>query len=477
MPTALPAHTDPAGAIRRLAGFVAGHPVGAHPDAALARARLAFLDTLGCAIQGATTDTARRTREALAAWGPGPAPVIGGGAVGMAPPWAALANGTAAHARDLDDYTLTANDHPSAVLVPAVLAAAAGRRCSLGDALDAYLVGLEVIFRIGRAVNMGHYNLGWHTTSTIDGLGATVAVARLSGLDAERTACALALAVSMGAGMNSQFGTSAKPLHAGLSAKTGVVAATLAGAGLTANPDVLDGPVSFASLMVPPGAADFERALEGLGESWGIETDGLGAKVYPSCGYTHRSVDAAIALHAALPPADRARIAAVRVSIPDFHLAILPYATPRTPDEALFSTAWCVATALLKGRNRLEDFEADALADPAVRALCDRVTVTGRRPRRPEINVDPDEPDTVEVTLTDDRVLGRACPRWTGMPGADLGPAQFLDKFHACLAAAGPGRSEAFATLPARLLDDGPDTPIAPLLANLAGTPPAVAAQ
>ena len=477
MPTALPARTEPAGAILRLARFVAEHPVGAHPEAALTRARLAFLDTIGCAVQGATTETARRARDAVAAWGDGPAPVIGSNGLCLAAPWAAFANGTAAHARDLDDYTLVANDHASAVLVPAVIAAAVGRRCTLGDVLDAYLVGLEVIFRIGRAVNMGHYNLGWHTTSTIDGLGATAAVARLAGLDAEQTACALALAVSMGAGMNSQFGTSAKPLHAGLSAKNGVLAATLAGAGLTGNPAVLDGPVSFATLMVPPGSADFTTALDGLGESWGIVTDGLGAKVYPSCGYTHRSVDAAIALHAELAPADLEAIAKVEVSIPDFHLAILPYAAPRTPEEALFSTAWCVATALIKGRNRLEDFEADALADPAVRALCDRVTVTGRRTRRPEINVDPEEPDTVEVTLPDGRVLCRNCERWTGMPGADLTQAQFVEKFHACLAAAGPGSAEDYATLPASLLDDEADTPIDILLATLVGKPSAVAAQ
>ena len=477
MQTVLPVHTESTGAIPRLARFVAGHPVAAHPEVALTRARLAFLDTIGCAVQGATTETARRTRDAVAAWGHGPAPVIGGGGLCVAAPWAALANGTAAHARDLDDYTLVANDHASAVLVPAIIAGAAGRRCTLRDVLDAYLVGLEVIFRIGRAVNMGHYNLGWHTTSTIDGLGATAAVARLAGLDAVQTASALALAVSMGSGMNSQFGTSAKPLHAGLSAKNGVLAARLACGGLTGNPAVLDGPVRFATIMVPPGSADFTTALDGLGESWGIVTDGLGAKVYPSCGYTHRSVDAAIALHAALAPADLEAIAKVQVSIPDFHLAILPYATPRTPEEALFSTAWCVATALIKGRNRLEDFEADALADPAVRALCDRVTVTGRRTRRPEINVDPEEPDTVEVTLPDGRVLCRSCERWTGMPGADLTPAQFVEKFHACLAAAGPGSSEDYATLPASLLDDEPDTPIDILLATLAGKPSAVAAQ
>ena len=81
-----------------------------------------------------------------------------------------LALGAAAHAYDLDDYTLIANDHPSAVLVPALISAASAQSNDYSgmDLLDAYLVGLEVIFCLGEAVNMDHYKLGWHTTSTLD---------------------------------------------------------------------------------------------------------------------------------------------------------------------------------------------------------------------------------------------------------------------------------------------------------------------
>jgi len=467
----LPARSDPQGAIARIAAFVASVPSDAHSAAALERARLALLDTIGCAIQGATTENARRTCEAIVSWGSGPAPVLGTG-LKVPPPWAALANGVAAHAKDLDDYTLVANDHASAVLVPAILAVGADCPCTYGDILDAYLTGLEVIFRVGKAVNMGHYKLGWHTTSTIDGLGAAAAVARLKGLDSDRVASALSLTVSMGAGMTSQFGTSAKPLHAGLSAKAGVLAATLAECGLTGNPTVLDGPVSFASLMVPEGEADFEAALSNLGQTWGIETYGLGAKVYPSCGYTHRSVDAALALHGSMSSDDRANIQSVRVSIPDFHLAILPYDIPNHPDEALFSTAWCVATALLKGHNRLEDFSANALSDPELRGLTQRVAVHGRRTKRPEINVDPDDPDTVEVTLSDGRILTQSCAVWTGMPGADLDKARFVEKFRACVDAAYPGTNGELAVIPQRILEDAPDTSFEELLASISDATP-----
>ena len=59
-----------------------------------------------------------------------------------------MANGASAHALDIDDYTFIANDHPSAVMLPAILAACCGHEDAISglDILDAYLIGLEVIF-------------------------------------------------------------------------------------------------------------------------------------------------------------------------------------------------------------------------------------------------------------------------------------------------------------------------------------------
>src|SRR3546814_8175324 len=65
-------------------------------------------------------------------------------------------------------------------------------------------------------------------------MGAAAAVARLLKLDAEASARALSIATSMSAGFMSQFGTEMKPVHAGLAAKGGVMAAHLARAGVTA---------------------------------------------------------------------------------------------------------------------------------------------------------------------------------------------------------------------------------------------------
>jgi 2-methylcitrate dehydratase PrpD len=433
-------------ALQTLARFVATVDRARHPEAAVTRAKQAFLDTIGCMYLGADADVTKRALDAAETWGAGSAPIVATGRTAPAP-WAALVNGVSAHAFDLDDYTLIANDHASAVLVSAVLAASMGGEDTHSglDVLDAYLVGLEVIFRMGEAVNLHHYKLGWHTTSTLDGFGATAAACRLWGLDESATAMALSLTTSMGSGYVSQFGTDAKPLHAGFSAKTGIVAAGLARAGATAYLGALDGAIGFGSLLVPGGEARFAESFAKLGQPWGIEEFGLGAKAYPSCGYTHRCIDAAIALHERLGIASADEVASAAASLPDFFLAILPFDVPKDRTEALFSTAYCVAVGLVTGGNRITDFLDEAVARPDMRALAGRVTVSGRAPLRPEINADPEDPDTVSVVLRDGREDTVAIPIWTGAPGRDLSQDGFEAKLRECLALSGRGDADRLA--------------------------------
>ena len=428
----------PETAIETLASFIAGVPRERHPSMAVERAKCAFLDTLGCIYVGADSIATRAVLGAAAAWGRGTTPVLGT-EVTLPPPWATMANGASAHAYDFDDYTLQANDHPSAVLVPALLAASQpqDRDQSGMDLLDAYLVGLEVVFRLGEAVNLGHYKLGWHTTSTLDGFGATAAVCRLWGLDARATAVALSLTTSLGSGFVSQFGTATKPLHAGFSAKTGLLAAGLGRSGATAYAGALDGDVSFRTLLVPPGEARFEEALTKLGNPWGIEEFGLGAKAYPSCAYAHRAVDCAIELNRKLGIRSADEVESATVSLPDFHLAILPFGVPNDRTEALFSTAYCVALALATGGNRIADFSEEAVRRDDLRDLASRIEVTSRKPRRADLNVDPQDPDRVEVVMRDGRRDQASVGIWRGAPGRDLDRAQFETKFRECMALSG----------------------------------------
>lgn len=180
-------------------------------------------------------------------------------------------------------------------------------------------------------------------------------------------------------------------------------------------------------------AAAIERASLAVLDTLGCILLGSGSDV---ARVAHRAAagwgDAAIAVRAELGLQDIDEIESVSVSLPDFHLAVLPYHVPGDRAEALFSTAYCVATALATGGNRIEDFFPGALKREDILRLTDRVRVSGRVPKRPEFNFDPDDPDSVEVRLVNGRRARHQVAVYTGAPGRDLGRDRFISKFEDC---------------------------------------------
>ena len=182
--------------------------------------------------------------------------------------WAALCNGTAAHALDFDDTNFTMLGHPSAPVLAAGLAAG---ELALADGpalLHAFLLGFEVETTLAEVINPAHYERGWHATCTLGTLGAAAAAARLLGLDADGIRTALAVAASQSSGLKENFGTMTKPFHAGHAARSGVVAALLAREGWTAAEQALEGPQGFVSVL--GASAPRLDALETLGAPWKI---------------------------------------------------------------------------------------------------------------------------------------------------------------------------------------------------------------
>jgi len=270
------------------------------PSAALDEAALCLVDTLACILAGRDEDVAVAARRAMAsASGPGPARAIGGDAR-MSLPAAALANGVAAHAIDLDDYEIPGSTHPSAVVLGALLALATTRAATLREVLVAHVAGHEAIVRMGEALGHGHYLAGWHATSTIGPFGAATACPRLLGLGAEATAHALGLAASASAGLKHQFGSDAKPVHAGFAARAGLEAALLAAEGIGAAARLFEGRQGFLALYATPASPGAAAALaRGRGET-GILVHRPLRKPWPCCAYAHRAVEAAQRI-AALP--------------------------------------------------------------------------------------------------------------------------------------------------------------------------------
>jgi len=241
--------------------------------------------------------------------------------------------------------------------------------------LAAYIAGFEAEAKIALAVNFHHYTKGWHPTATLGTFGAAAAAARLMGLDAHKTAVALALAASFASGIKANFGTMAKPLHVGHSARNGIVAARLARAGFTANAhDVFEHEQGFLEVFNGPGTYDVGRATRAWAAPFDIVTPGIGIKQYPCCGSTHPAIDAMLEIVArrAIAPEDVARIDAW------IHARRLQHTNRPQPGSALdakFSLQYVLVRALVDAGVGIAHFEGNAWRDARIAALLARVHV------------------------------------------------------------------------------------------------------
>ena len=425
------------GATLRLGRWVAEAPRD-WSDEAGRRAASAFVDTAACMLAGADDAAPRAAYDAMSRWGTGGGAIVAGTPYRLPAPWAALVNGTAAHALDYDDILEISNAHVSAVLVPALLALGEERGADGEACADAFIVGVEVMARLGEAVNMTHYFKGWHTTSTLGAPAAAAACARLLGLDAARTTAALSLASSLASGAKRQFGTMAKPLHAGLAAKNGVMAAALAESGVTAAADAYEGERGFVDLFAGVPRERLEAALATLDGPPAIERYGLWQKVYPCCGSVHRPLDALLALQAedGVEPESVTEIDAL---LPEISVQNLPYRDPADAMQARFSLPYTLASGLVDGRLALDAFTREALARSDVRALLARVRMRPDPAQPGDANVD-EVPlrATVTLKLAGGEARSRTVREPRGHPARPLGRNDLYAKFVDCASRALP---------------------------------------
>ena len=413
-------------AISRFAEFVSSVEP---PAAARAAARDAVQDTVGVMLAGAGEPAARIVhRVARADGGSGACSVLGTDH-SAGPSWAALANGTAAHALDFDDMCWVTLAHPSAPLVAAGLAAAEACDASGRTLLEGYVVGFEVEAVLGAVMNPAHYERGWHCTSTIGTIGAAAAAARILGLDADAAGRALSIAASEACGLKENFGTMVKPLQGGLAARNGVLAALLAREAFTASAHAIDGPQGLLVAMQSAGGRDLSPALDRLGDHWEIVTGGITVKLYPSCAATHPTIDTLIDLrreHGIEPD----RVEAVEIDVDPVTPTVLIHDRPSTGLEGKFSLHYCAAAALAFGRVGIDTFEAEAMREPVVAGLVPRVTM--RADDRLGRDAPPLTEARVRVRLAGGRTLERFVRGARGYPDRPASPAERDAKFTAC---------------------------------------------
>jgi 2-methylcitrate dehydratase PrpD len=398
-------------------------------------AQRAVMDWYASLYPGLQTDAARVLEQVLADdLDRGAARLVGTGDGRRATPRAAaLYNGTAAHAAELDDSFRDAMYHPGAATIAAALAASQAAGATGAEFLRAVVLGYELSTRIGVVMGRPHYKY-WHNTGTMGSFGAAAAAASAFKLDEAAFAQALALAATFTAGLQQAFrlDSMAKPLHAGRAAEAGVLAAQLAGRGMRSSLDVLEGEAGLGQAM--SAGADWSAIGATLGQDFHITR--LTFKNHVGCGHTFAAIDGALALQQQ-HGFTHADIERVQLGVYQPTLDIAPHVDPQNADQAKFSLHYMVATALVHGSVRLAAFEPARLDDPATRALIARIgkvldpevdaAFPGRRGAR------------VEVTLLDGRRLVHLQPDRKGDPELPLSDADLEGKL---LELAGPTLGE-----------------------------------
>ncbi len=356
---------------RWLAERAAGFSLEDLSDEGRQVARHCILDWVAVTLPGTAEPATRILAEVILADGAPPAATLLGGLGRTSVLNAAVINGTASHALDYDDVNMAFVGHPTVAILPALLGVAEVEGASADDLLEAFAAGYDVVCRAGTLVAPSHYAHGFHVTATAGSIGAAAGVARLMRLDAEQTAVAMGLAVTMGAGLKSMFGTMAKPLHAGRAAQNGLLAAQLAARGFTARPDALECEQGFAATQ----SIDFnaEAAMADTPADAHLRANLF--KYHAACYLTHGAIEAAIKLRQShgIAPSD---IEAVTITVAPGSDRVCNIRTPATGLEAKFSLRLTVAMGLAGRDTSGIGVYTDALTqEPELTRLGDLTTV------------------------------------------------------------------------------------------------------
>jgi 2-methylcitrate dehydratase PrpD len=361
------------GLTEALAQFIHDKTLQDFPPQALDRAKKALADTFAVILAGAASEVAPPLwRYVEQASDSGASPILGSGRT-ASPEMAALTNGTFGHALDFDDVLSIMPAHPSAVILPALIADLRAGTLSGRALIEAYVIGVEVGGKIGLAITVGHYHRGFHGTGTLAIFSALGALAKRYHLDVPTTRMAFGIASSLAGGLQRNFGTMTKPLHAGWAARSALTAANLACSGFTAAPDVLEAPAGFFAAY---GAEESrpETAIKQLGNPWVIVDPGLALKQFPCCYASHRGMDGVLQLRQRLE-LNAANLARLECRMPPGGMRVLIYPQPKTGLEGKFSLQYALAAGVLDGQYTLWSFTDKAVNRVSIRDLLARICV------------------------------------------------------------------------------------------------------
>jgi 2-methylcitrate dehydratase PrpD len=408
-----------------LAAFAHGLRFDDIPSDVVERAKICIIDTAAVTIFGAGFPWSAAVAAYARRYGTGGrSSLLGSPGAKVQAPYAALANGAAAHAFEQDSLRYPgAGVHPGACLLPPALAVAEERNSSGRELIVAFVAGCEVLFRIGNASGHSSEVLGFHAPGLTGPFGAAIAAGVLMRLSERHLVAALGIAGSLSSGLlafsAARSGSSVKKLHLGRAAESGVLAASLAAGDFGGPETVLEGKHGYLQAFCRD--PDPSRLAAALGNVW--ETRRICIKRYPCHITAHTPVQALRGLmaEARFGPAD---VKEIRIEGGNKLLSHHNIVEPADIQNGQYSVPFCVALALYRDPLDPRSFDETAVADEAIRAAC-------RRVRLVPFDGKPVSSwhTRLTVSLNDGRALVRDSRTFKGMPEDPLDMQDVSAKF------------------------------------------------
>lgn len=408
--------------VDRLARFLSTLQFEDLPRDVVEKTKIHLADTLGAALAGARSSefhTASRIADA-----PGRTPVWGTGRK-IAARDAAIVNGVAAHAFELDDSG--GCDHSGAVVIPAVFAAMSETKRPIDgkSLITAIVAGYDAGRRILEAAGGydAHNSLGWHSTATCGTFAAAAGVAHVFGLDPSATRDAITLSTSFSSGLWAFIhdGSQAKKVHAGRAAEGGLLAAKLAADGFSGPSQVFDDVWGGFFRSFNKAACEPEKLSEALGENFKVRRAVL--KPYASCRSAHSSIDALNDILAETREASG--IARIELAVSAMLMGMCGAKENGAMAPTQMSLPYALAARCVHGTAGLDAYAEERRHDPRIRDVMDRIHLFVDETMQPL-----DEP-VVTIEFADGLRLSRMVPRATGSAERPMPIDDVAAKFHA----------------------------------------------
>jgi 2-methylcitrate dehydratase PrpD len=400
----------PQSVAERLADRVAAVSAENLPAAVRSRCEDLLIDVAGLCVAARATDYVRAL--IMSVDGGGPCTAIGHGGSFSAED-AAMINGTAAHGEDFDDTFEGGPVHSGAVVVPAVLAACERFSRDGRSALVGIASGVEALCRLSLVAPKLIHKAGFHPTSVLGAMAATVGVSAALGLERKQSVDALGIAGSMAAGIIEYLAEGAwtKRLHAGWAARVGLHAARIAREGFLGPRTVFEGTHGLFFGFARSTAGDFDALTRDLGDRWVMT--GITFKPYATGTMNQPYIDCALRLSRKGFAAEDVAEVLCETAEGYVHRLWEPLASKHRPANdyaAKFSTPFNIAVAFMTGGAGFEAFTGKTVSDPRILALASKVRYV----------VDPNNPypgaytGHIRMTLKDGQVFEERQPHIRG---------------------------------------------------------------